>query len=428
MNSRMPTAVVISAFAADPRMSSETGIGWMYIKQVARYLLEREYSGEFVIICNGRSSEAIGPELKAFGDLGLNIIVLGIDVPRMLTFLAKNPQLTRLEYLVWNAIARSRLRNKFHTADDAVLAQHITFATEMLPTPVTGLKCAAFRVWGPVGAAGDSNVYNLAPRNKYSRREARTQRLRDLLSLVAIRTFGSRVDLAVAQNSTVNKRFLKAGIASREFPNVIVSESLRGQAERIGATPSRGERPISILCVGHQIARKRFEVAVAALTAPELGSATLTFLGKPLPGSPDYLPGIVDDLGVRDRVYFKGKVPRTAVMKHMVEADVLVHPSAREGASGVVGEATAVGLPVVCFAGTGASSVLSASGASGIALPARGASIDDIARAIVECAALPREPVECWNEDRFFDFFASLFELASDHLFRSSPKRTSEGS
>ena len=43
---------------------------------------------------------------------------------------------------------------------------------------------------------------------------------------------------------------------------------------------------------------------------------------------------------------------------------VLIHPSAREGASSIVGEATAAGLPVVCFAGTGAASVLDTAGTS----------------------------------------------------------------
>lgn len=412
MSANRVSTVVLVAFAANPEMSSETGIGWLYVRQALRHLKSVHFNGKIYIICNERSASSIREPIRIeFSDC-VRFEIVGIGMPRSLTFLETNPQLTRIEYLVWNRMAKHRLR-RVRGGGDVILAQHVTFATEMLPTPISVLKHSSFNVWGPVGAAGDSNVYKIPPISKYSRKELKTQRARDVLASLAIRAFGRRVSLAVAQNKTVEARFTRAGFDCITFPNVIVNEQLRRIAADTAKTPMPLQKDrLELVCVGHQIARKRFEIAIAALNEHPLADARLTLIGAPLPGSPNYLPAVAEELGVSDRVIFAGKLPRSEVLLRMCQSDVLVHPSAREGASGVVGEATTVGLPVFCFAGTGASSVLDASGGSGVALDASGATPLRIATAIADCAKLPRILSSVWTEDRFSEFFSTLYESA----------------
>lgn len=323
-------------------------------------------------------------------------------MPRPLAFLERNPQLTRLEYLVWFARAKRQIKELSRT-QDVIFGHHVTFATEMLPTPISALPPSAFRVWGPVGASGNSAVYDVEPTSELSRREKRLQRIRDFLARRAGRSFSKNIDLVLAQNDSVRDLFSNFGKTVRTFPNVVIKDDLQDQINGLPLSVSRGTdgRGLRLLAVGHLIPRKRFEIAIAAMQDERLNGSMLTILGAPLPGTPSYLPELVDRLGLTDRITFAGKLPRPEVLKHMNEADVLIHPSAREGASGVVGEATAVGIPVVCFDRTGASSVLDASGASGRSVPAESSNTSAFVDAILTAAELPRIRAAVWTERRF---------------------------
>jgi glycosyltransferase involved in cell wall biosynthesis len=393
--------IVLSAFAANPNMSSETGIGWSFIRATA--LNAQIHGAEVIAVMNSRSVQPVKDQLLLEG-LGDLVQTIGLDVPRVLSIL-KRPQLTRLEYLVWWVLAK-RLMRSLERERNVVLAHHVTFATEIFPTPITAFSKKVFRVWGPVGSAGDKNVYRLHPRGPGIAREARLQAIRDMVAAVPAKHVGRGVDLVLAQNQSVADLFSENGIANRVFPNVVLKAELQSAIRQARDTSDAGAGPrgrgIRILSIGHLVPRKRFDLGLAVLLEPALAQATYQILGRPLEGVKDDLPALAAKLGVADRVIFSGKLPRTEVLAAMAGADVLFHPSGREGASGVVGEATAVGIPVVCFAGTGASSVLDASGSSGIALDASPLlSTGDIAAALGEAALLERTPSDIWTESRF---------------------------
>lgn len=189
----------------------------------------------------------------------------------------------------------------------------------------------------------------------------------------------------------------------RRFPNVVVDLP----TDR----PVRAEHDgIVILVVGHLITRKRQELAIEALASNLLRHAHLHIVGFDSTSHGAYLHRRAAVLGVQDRMTFHGSLDRTAVLDMMVQSDVLMHPSGREGASGVVGEAASCGLPVVCFERTGASSVLQDSGTSGVVLPADPATTRDmLAEAIVRASAMPRTSTTQWTKQRLVDLAAQLY-------------------
>jgi glycosyltransferase involved in cell wall biosynthesis len=137
-------------------------------------------------------------------------------------------------------------------------------------------------------------------------------------------------------------------------------------------------------------------------------------IGKPLPGKENYLSGIAAALNVQDRVDFAGQVPQKEVFEAMLGADVFIHPSSREGGSGVVGEATAVGVPVVCFKGTGAAAVLELSGGHGVQVDASGdRSVNSLAAAVIAASRLGNRPSPVWLGDRYTDAEAGLLQASS---------------
>lgn len=74
------------------------------------------------------------------------------------------------------------------------------------------------------------------------------------------------------------------------------------------------------------------------------------------------------DLGIRERTVFAGRVPPPSVPLHIHAMDVLVHASLREGIARVLPQAGAVGKPVVTFDMDGAPEVIRA-GVSGYLVP-----------------------------------------------------------
>lgn len=407
-------AILISAFAAHPGMSSETGIGWLFIKATLNAAAMSNI--HVVAIMNQRSAIVVQAELDRLG-LASGITVVGIDMPYGLKWLLR-PQLTRLEYLVWTEAAKRTIR-RMASRFDFLLAHHVTFATEMFPTPITACAADTFKVWGPVGSAGDPDVYRVPPTSKTTRREELVQRLRDHVVKAPMLIVGRKVDYVLAQNGRVRDAFRRIDVPVEVFPNVIIKRELQ---DEIDAVPDRMEptnhadssRPIRILAVGHLVARKRFELGIFALTSESLANSSFHLVGRPLPGHPDDLPAIAHQLGVRERVHFVGRLPRDEVLRCMADYDVLFHPSGREGASGVVGEATAMGIPVVCFDNTGASSVLDDANAAGVRIKA-GSEIgaDDLANAIRRGATMTRSRSRVWSETRFEKLQLRLLREAS---------------
>ncbi|WIE65412.1 glycosyltransferase [Curtobacterium sp. MCLR17_036] len=403
--------VLITAFACDPRLPSEPTIGWEYLRTWLRIAAEHDL--DVVAVMNERSRAATTDALRSEGADTSRLELVSPAEPRWSRILGHH-RLTRLEHVAWGLRTPAAVRNTIDV-DRIVLARHVTFASELLPAPITWLTGRSFTVWGPVGSTGRADAYLYAPRPRDWLLRYLVQRLRDRLSAIAARRTGRRVGLSLVTSAALADQLRAAGASVRVFPNtrpIIVDAP--GEPTTRRETAHAG---IAILSVGNLVPLKRIELTIAALATTELADARLRVAGKPAPGRENHLADLARRLGVAERVEFLGQVPREDVIREMHRADVLVHLSAREGGSGVVGEATSVGLPVVVFEGTGAAAVLEYAGAPGVMVPrTRLRSTRSIAEAIVEAAAQPRRRSDVWTPDRLLD--------AERALLRESLERT----
>jgi glycosyltransferase involved in cell wall biosynthesis len=425
MMTNKQAAIVLSSFVLHPHMASEPGIGWQFLIATAKVAKAR--NAIVIAVTNPRSVEAVDGELEKLG-LDDTIRLIGVSLPWQPSFFRwHNPKFTRLEHLLWSIAARPTMR-QLAGANDIIYAHHVTFATELLPTPITALGNEVFRAWGPVGAGGVARVFRIPPRDRAANIQWGLQVSRDVVVRWPARMIASHVDLVLAQNHALESQ-LGPNLSSRlrVFPNVVVRADLLAEhdaAPEEGGRMDMGQGRPQILAVGHLIPRKRFDIAVRALAHPKMREARLHVVGAPINGRPNPLLAYAQRLGVADRVVLHGTKDRTEVLELMRGADVLMHPSGREGASGVVGEATAVGLPVVCYSGTGAASVLVESGSSGIALEPNPRNDENaLAEALITAAALPRIQCTLWTEERLVALAEELFEKGCKSKGSLSKKR-----
>ncbi len=113
------------------------------------------------------------------------------------------------------------------------------------------------------------------------------------------------------------------------------------------------ETPV-LLSVGHLVAHKRHHLLLPLLRA--LPTAQLVILGQG--PERDRLRQAAERLGVAARLVLPGDVPPAQVARAYAAADLLLHPSAREGMPNVVLEAMACGCPVVAAPAGGVAEVL----------------------------------------------------------------------
>jgi glycosyltransferase involved in cell wall biosynthesis len=410
--------VVLAAFACDPNIPSEPTIGWSYLETWMNLAASHD-DLEVLAVMNVRSKAATDARIISGGHASApKVQVVGIELPRFLRFL-ENPYLTRAEYLAWNFYSRKYLKG-LSPAREIVLARHVTFASELLPTPISVLRARAHTVWGPVGSSGVAEVFLIPPRHPRWRIQFAMQKVRDALSRIQSRRIARGVDQVLTTSPGLAADLAGVGVETAVFPNTRIESKFldligdrRPMLDSTAANSNDGN--LRLLCVGNLVYLKRFELAIATLTDPRMSTARLSIIGKPAPGKVNYLSKVAAELGVQDRVEFRGQLPQDEVVEAMLSADVLIHPSTREGGSGVVGEATAVGLPVVCFRGTGAAVVLEFSGAPGVQVDAKeNQSVTPLTNAVLEAVALPRLSSKVWRTDRYFETESSLLIRALD--------------
>ncbi|WP_141215802.1 glycosyltransferase family 4 protein [Rhodococcus sp. WWJCD1] len=392
-------AIVLSSFTVHPDMPSEPGIGWQFL--IATLEHARTVGATVILVTMRRSAQACSGRIPAELEQHLEIVTVGIPLAPPF-FRWHYPRFTRIEHELWVRLAVKHIREIDRTYS-VVYAHHVTFASEILSTPITRMSPSTYKVWGPIGAGGVAEVFAISPTSPASRRQWFLQTARDQLASIPAKHIARRCNLVLAQNGAMEATVAQTDTRCRRFPNVVVDLPT--------TRPVRTEHDgIVILVVGHLITRKRQELAIEALASSRLQHAHLHIVGFDSTSRGAYLHRRAKTLGVQDRVTFHGSLDRAAVLNMMVQSDVLMHPSGREGASGVVGEAAACGLPVVCFERTGASSVLEDSRTSGVVLPADSATTRDMmAEAIVRASTMQRISTTQWTKQRFVDLAAQLY-------------------
>jgi glycosyltransferase involved in cell wall biosynthesis len=384
-------------------------VGWRFLLATAE--VARHNQAVVLVVTNKRSIRACAPEVhrRGLGDVVLLLAASNEWEPSW--FRWKDPRMIRLEHILWSRRARGVLK-RLQMEYEIVYAQHVTFASEILPTPITALDPRTLRVWGPVGSAGVPFVFRQLPWNGPVAKQYILQILRNVSAQFPARYTARRVDKVVLTGDATRRLFGPTPEITT-FPNVIVDAELLASIDTDEAkVGSAAAESLSILCVGHLIPRKRFDVAIRTLADPRLGRAHLHIVGNVHDSSARYLESYASRLGVARRVTFHGRITRPEVLKLMMSCSVLFHPSGREGSPHTIGEAAAVGLPVVCFAGTGAATVLAEGGSPGVILPTGNWSISrrEVAGAVLKAAELPRRRSEHWTEERYRALCSAFYD------------------
>ncbi|TFC32015.1 glycosyltransferase [Cryobacterium sp. TMT2-18-3] len=372
-------AKILVSFATRPGKGSEGGVGWAFVSQAALWAVNN--AEDLYVVIDQRDHDVVLRALAGLGNVGTNVKVVPVSVPRMLlkTF---GDSRNRATYLGWSVGARACVANLVDSGTVDVVHQ-VTFASTSLPHVLPSGDKSVRTIWGPV-------MVPSAPVHSQGKRP----RPIEVVGVWGLRKLGKfharNVDLVIATNE-----FTRNWLMPRECdlePNIVIDVD---QFPRIAV-----ENDLLTMS-GLLINRKRPWIALEALLDPRLANYRLNIVGDG-PLRP-VLEGFAKRSGLVPRVNFLGVVDREEALRLVAASRVLLHPAAREGASWAVGEAAALGVPAVAVQGSGADSTIRLSQNGGFVVRSDQRNlVNAFAEAILTVLSRPRPlPSTRWSAARF---------------------------
>jgi glycosyltransferase involved in cell wall biosynthesis len=325
--------VVIAAYDAGLRHSE----GY-----VARSLLARLDRDLRVILITRRNNVAelrASPEFKAAFP---NVHFVGYDLPRWASWWKKGQRGYGLYSYLWQTTWPVVLKSKRRLVDRLTVVHTLNFHNDSIPS--MGWILGKPSVWGPINH--NERIRNWRLRNwplKLKLRNALKSAFRGLAwrfdPLLALST--RKTNVVYSAGSWVDDRLRLHGRANVRRKSQLGLDITELSARRTSATSG-----LRLVSGGRLDWIKGIDLALEALA--QLTEATLTLIGDgPCKA---FLVDRAKELGISERVTFISAVSRQELMRHYVDHDIFLFPSAEAGGLAWV-EALAIGLPVVGFEG-----------------------------------------------------------------------------
>ena len=329
--------ILISAYACEPEKGSENGIGWNWVRQIARF-------HEVWVITRANNRAPIEQSLAK--EPLPNVHWVYFDLPRWACFWKKGGRGVRPYYYLWQHGAYC-VAKKLHHEVGFNLVHHVTFGNywmfsflALLPVPF---------IWGPVGG-GES-----APRSfwrSFSLRGKAYELLRDLVRCLAqldpfVRLTARRAAAGVATTEETAVRL--RGLGCRKVMVVSSVGLSRDEIIRLGGFTVRRSNPFRLVSIGNLLHWKGFELGLRGFAHFQLRYPTAKYWIIGDGPERKRLRKLAQRLGVAGSVTFWGAIPRRQVLEKLAECDVLLHPSLHDSGGWVCVEAMAAGRPVVCL-------------------------------------------------------------------------------
>ncbi len=367
--------ILVSAYACEPDRGSEPGVGWNWVRQIARH-----HDVCVLTRANNRAAIETHPPVP-------HAQFVYFDLPRWARFWKRRKRGVYLYYYLWQIGAYLQAR-KLHRAAGFDIAHHVTFVTYWMPSFLALLPIPF--VWGPVGG-GETTPRRF--RKFFSLRGRCFERLRSSAQAMGrmdpfVRLTARKAALAFASTGETAEQM--AGLGCRRVRVLSAMGMPADEMDTLGLTPQppAGE-PFRFVSIGELLHWKGGELGLRAFArfSVHFPDAEYWFIGEGVERA--RLEELSQQLGMCSRVRFWGKLPRSSALAKLAECHALVHPSLHDSGGCVCSEALAAGRPVVCLDLGGPA--LQVTPQSGFKIPALSPqqAISDLAQAMQRLAASP---------------------------------------
>ena len=332
--------IFVSAYACEPGLGSEIGVGWHWVLEMSKHF-------ELWVLTRESNRGTIEPWIAAHPEFS-GIHFLYFDLPKWARFWKKGMRGVRTYYNIWQACT-NRIVKRTMRENDIKVFHHLTYGNVLWKVSSYGQK--QFFVWGPVGGLETIPA-------EYSRHYARRSRLIEWVRRMAIKTlplnFGFKkrcknVDLMLCKTE-ITRNLVPAKYRNK---TVLFTDVAVERQSAITGANGKDSNKVEFITIGRLDAWRGFDLVIEsfARVAKTNKNLRLTIVGKG--ADKERLLGIVKQLGVQEQVKFTGKVAMDEYYRLLAAADVAVNASLKEGAVTVSFDTMAMGKPLICLDTTG---------------------------------------------------------------------------
>ena len=362
--------IFVSAYACEPGLGSEIGVGWHWVLEMSRYF-------ELWVLTRESNRATIEPWIAQHPEYS-GIHFLYFDLPKWARFWKKGLRGVRTYYNIWQFCTNSIVKRTMRK-ESIKIFHHITYGNVLWKVSSYGQK--QFFVWGPVGGLETIPA-------EYSNHYARKARVIEWVRRAAIKllplNFGfkqrcKRADLILCKTE-ITRNLIPA---KQRDKAVLFTDVAVEQLSHATAGAAKESEVVEFITVGRLEAWRGFDLAIEsfARAAKSASNIHLTIVGKG--GDKERLVTIAKNLGVSDKITFTGKVEMEEYYNLLAKSDAVINASLKEGAVTVSFDTLAMGKPLICLDTTGYTRYFSNDYAVVIPRTGRKQVIEEMSNAIV---------------------------------------------
>ena len=361
--------ILLSAFSCQPHRGSEPAVGW----NIARSLSKQHEV--WVLTHNTDNYEPIKKELAENPLPNLNVVFLEVSKRFKIHEWGRFGE--QANYYLWQ-IAAYFTAKKLHRQENFDLMQHVTFVKYSTPSFLSLLD-APF-VWGPIGGGESSprefaREFSLGGKTFEFLRSA-ARKIGELDPFVRLAARKSRKIVAVTEETAERLKNLGAKDIS-VFSQCALNDE---EIEYFGKATAPDNLRMRFVSIGRLLHWKGFHLGLRAFAKANIEAAEYEIVGT----GPDEkrLKKLAAELGIENKVRFRGELSRQETFDCLAESHALVHPSLHDSGSFACLEAMAAKRPVICLALGGPAVIVSEDSGIKVAAESPNQAVKDIAAAM----------------------------------------------
>ncbi|MFI3266051.1 MAG: glycosyltransferase [Rikenellaceae bacterium] len=329
--------IFISAYACEPNLGSEIGVGWHWVIEMSR-------SFNLWVLTRESNRESIQRWLSE-NQLDNPPTFIYYDLPRKWRWWKRGLRGVRIYYMLWQRLSNSIVKDTMQKNGIAIY-HHLTYGNALWSVSRYGQKQTF--VWGPTSAGAyiereftkhytfKNRLKEYAQRliSKTLRYNYGFQRRCHRASLILCKTEQTRL--------SIDKKYRDKAVL---FTDVAVEGFDTKEWQSGGSDNNRS----CYLAVGRLEGWRGFDMLIEAMAVAikDNNKLHLDILGA---GSDmQRLEKLILEHNMQEHIFLRGQVSRDDYYKYMASCDVVVNPSLKEGAVTTAFDSMSFAKPLICI-------------------------------------------------------------------------------
>ncbi len=332
--------IFISAYACEPGLGSEIGVGWHWVLEMSKYF-------DLWVLTRESNRHTIEPWIAEHPEYK-HIRFLYYDWPKWARFWKKGLRGVRTYYNIWQ-YCTNRIVKRTMQENGIRIFHHLTYGNVLWKVSSYGQK--QFFVWGPVG--GLESIPEEYSRH-YDKKSRMIEKVRRVVTSMAVWNRGFRKRCKQADLILCKTEITRNLIPQKQMEKATLFTDVAADISCASGLGKKTEQNVTeFITVGHLDAWRGFDLIIEALpkVIAQNPKVHLTIVGN----GPDEarLERLVKKHALESFVTLAGKVSMNTYKDLMRNADVVVNAALKEGAVTVSFDSMAMGKPLICLDTTG---------------------------------------------------------------------------